>query len=75
MSLKTLFMLVNGKILSLTGWGPFISRMEIYIMGYPRTCFLIRWAENIIKTEPSMKENSTWGKNREKADIFLRVKT
>ena len=70
MNLKTLSMSDNGKILSLSGWELFILRMEIYIMEYLRICYLIRWEENITKTERFMKENFIWGKNKEKADIY-----
>lgn len=60
----------NGKISSLSGWELFILRMETYITEYLRICYLIRWGENIIKTELYMKENFIWGKNKEKADIY-----
>ena len=60
----------NGKTLSLLGWELFILKMEIYIMEYLKICYLIKWEENIIRTELFMKENFIWGKNKEKADIY-----
>ena len=70
MNLKTLSMSDNGKTSSLLGWELFTLRMEIYIMEYLRICYLIRWGENITKTELYMKENFIWGKNKEKADTY-----